>query len=270
MILVGLRARAIQSIAVVEMEGPIGPRIKANEYVKLFRSLEDNDHVRAVVLDINSPGGSATGSSYMHLAVKSLAARKPVVSFISGIGASGAYMLAAPTTRIVAIPGALIGSIGVISMRPLVHEAMERIGLKMHVTKSDRLKDMGSIFREATPEEQQKEQELVDDLYDQFLEAVAEGRGMEKERVKDVATGEVYTARRCAELGLVDELGDLERAIDLAAELGDAPRKPVWVKPRRSLREMITGVAAGSFVDAVATRLEERLYASRYDIQHRL
>jgi protease-4 len=93
---------------------------------------------------------------------------------------------------------------------------------------------------------------------------------MEKERVKDVATGEVYTARRCAELGLVDELGDLERAIDLAAELGDAPRKPVWVKPRRSLREMITGVAAGSFVDAVATRLEERLYASRYDIQHRL
>ena len=270
MIVVGLKARATQSIAIVEMEGAIGPRIKANEYVKLFRGLEDNDHVRAVVLDIDSPGGSATGSSYMYLAAKSLAAKKPVVSFISGIGASGAYMLAAPTTRIVAIPGALIGSIGVISMRPMVYEALERIGVQMHVTKSDRLKDMGSMFREATPEEQQKEQELVDDLYDQFLEAVAEGRGMDKDRVKEVATGEVYTARRCAEFGLVDELGDLERAIDLAAELGDTPRKPVWVKPKRSLRELITGMAANTFVDAIATRLEERIYASRYDIQHRL
>jgi protease IV len=270
MIVVGLRARATESIAVIELEGPIGPRIKANEYVKLFRGLEENDRVRAVVLDIDSPGGSATGSSYLYLGVKSLAAKKPVISFISGIGASGAYMLAAPTTHIVAIPGALIGSIGVISMRPLVYEAMERLGLKMHVTKSDRLKDMGSMFREATPEEQEKEQELVDDLYDQFLDAVAGGRGMKKERIKEIATGEVYTARRCAELGLVDELGDLERAIDLAAELGDAPRKPVWVKPKRTLRDLITGMAANSFVDAIATRLEERLYASRYDIQHRL
>jgi protease-4 len=270
MIVVGLKARATHSIAVVEMEGAIGPRLKASEYVKLFRSLEDNDHVRAVVLDIDSPGGSATGSSYMYLAAKSLAAKKPVISFISGIGASGAYMLAAPTTRIIAIPGALIGSIGVIAMRPMVYEALERIGVQMHVTKSDRLKDMGSMFREATAEEQQKEQELVDDLYDQFLEAVAEGRGMDKDRVKEVATGEVYTARRCAEFGLVDELGDLERAIDLAAELGDTPRKPVWVKPKRSLRELITGMAANTFVDAIATRLEDRIYASRYDIQHRL
>jgi protease-4 len=140
----------------------------------------------------------------------------------------------------------------------------------MHVTKSDRLKDMGSMFREATPEEQQKEQELVDDLYDQFLEAVAEGRGMDKERVKAVATGEVYTARRCAEFGLVDELGDLERAIDIAAELGNTPRKPVWVKPKRSLREVISSMTANTLVDAIATRLEDRIYASRYDIQHRL
>jgi protease-4 len=93
---------------------------------------------------------------------------------------------------------------------------------------------------------------------------------MEKERVKEIATGEVYTARRCTDLGLVDEVGDLERAIDLASELGDTPRKPVWVRPKRSLREVISSMAAGSFVDAVATRLEERIYASRYDIQHRL
>jgi protease-4 len=270
MLVMGLKARAIHSIAVVEMEGPIGQRIKAAEYVKLFRSLQDNDNVKAVVLDIDSPGGSATGSGYLHLAVKALSQKKPVVGFIRGLGASGAYMFAAPTTRIVAIPSALIGSIGVIAMRPLVYEAMERIGVRMNVTKSDRLKDMGSLFREPTEEEKLKEQELVDDLYDQFLEAVAEGRGMEKTKVKEVATGEVYTARKCKDLGLVDELGDLERAIDLAAELGDAPRRPVWMKPKKGLREVLSNMVAGSFVDAVATRLEERLLSSRFDIQHRL
>jgi protease IV len=267
---VGLRARAIQNVAVVEMEGPIGQRIKAAEYVKLLRSIQENDHVRAVVLDIDSPGGSATGSNYLHLAVKSLAEKKPVVAFIRGLGASGAYLVACPAARIVAIPSAIIGSIGVISMRPLVYDAMERLGLKMNVTKSDRLKDMGSLFREPTDEERRKEQELVDDLYDQFLDAVSEGRGIDRQRTREIATGEVYTARRCKDLGLVDELGDLERAIDLAAELGQAPRRPVWVKPRRGLRELLSGVVATSFVDAIANRVEERLLASRFDIQHRL
>jgi protease-4 len=182
-------------------------------------------------------------------------------------------MLACPATKIVAIPSAIIGSIGVISMRPMVYEALERIGVQMTVTKSDRLKDMGSMFREATEEERKKEQELVDDLYDQFLEIVAEGRGMDKARAKELATGEVYTARRCVDLGLVDELGDLEHAIDLAAGLGDAPRRPVWLKPKKGLREMLSsmvGTTAGSFVDAVAARLEDRIASSRYDVQHRL
>jgi protease-4 len=268
MFVIGLKSR-IESVAVVEMEGAIGPRLKAAEYVKLFRSLEENQHVRAVVLDIDSPGGSATGSSYLHLGVKALAKKKPVVAFIRGVGASGAYMLACPATRIVAIPGAIIGSIGVISMRPLVYQALDRLGVQMTVTKSDRLKDMGSMFREATEEETRKEQELVDDLYDQFLDAVAEGRRMDKAKVKEVATGEVYTARHCLDLGLVDELGDLERAIDLAAELGNAPRRPVWLKPRRGLRDVLSSMLAVSFVDAVASRIEERLTA-RYDIQHRL
>jgi protease IV len=269
MLVLGLKAKAIQSVAVVEMEGPIGQRLKAAEYVKLLRSIEENDHIKAVVLDIDSPGGSATGSSYLFMAAKALARKKPVVAFIRGLGASGAYMLAAPTTRIVAIPGAIIGSIGVISMRPLVYEALDRLGISMNVTKSDRLKDMGSMFREPTEEEKRKEQELVDDLYDQFLDAVAEGRGMEKSRVREVATGEIYTARKCKDLGLVDELGDLERAIDLAAELGNAPRRPVWMKPRKNLRDVLSGMMGASMADAIANRIEERLLG-RFDVQHRL
>ena len=273
MFIAGLKTKT-QTVAVVEMEGAIGPRIKVAEFVKLFRHLEESERVRAVVLDIDSPGGSAPGSNYLYLAVKSLAAKKPVIAFIRGIGASGAYMLACPATKIIAIPSAIIGSIGVISMRPSVYEALNRIGVEMNVTKSDRLKDMGSMFREATAEEREKEQALVDDLYDQFLDIVAEGRGMEKAKAREVATGEVFTARRCINLGLVDELGDLERAIDLAADLGGAPRRPIWLKPKKGLREVLSAMVgtsmATSFVDAVANRIEERYAASRYDIQHRL
>ncbi len=273
MLISGLKSKT-HSVAIVEMEGAIGPRIKAAEYVKLFRQLELSETVRAVVLDIDSPGGSAPASNYLYLAVKSLAAKKPVIAFIRGVGASGAYMLACPATKIVAIPGAIIGSIGVISMRPSIYEALNRIGVQMSVTKSDRLKDMGSMFREATDEEKQKEQALVDDLYDQFLEIVAEGRNMDKAQAKEVATGEVFTARRCIELGLVDELGDLEHAIDMAADLGHAPRRPVWLKPKKGLREALSSMMgtsiAGSFVDAVAARLEERVASSRHDLEYRL
>jgi protease-4 len=155
-------------------------------------------------------------------------------------------------------------------MRPLVYEALDRIGMRMTVTKSAPLKDMGSMFREPTAEETLKEQELVEDLYDQFLDIVAEGRKMDKAKVRAVATGEIYTARKAKELGLVDELGDLERAIDLAAELGNSQRNPVWLRPKRTLREVLsTMMSTTSLVDAVANRIEERLL-SRYDFQHRL
>lgn len=274
MIVIGMNAKKLHQVAVVEIDGAIGTKVKANEYVKLLRSIEENSRIRAVVLDIDSPGGSASGSNYLYLAVKSLAAKKPVVAFIRGIGASGAYMLSCPATRIITIPSSIIGSIGVISMRPMVYEAMERIGVSMHVTKSDRLKDMGSMFREATPEEEAKERELIDDLYDQFLDIVAEGRHMEKAKVKDLATGEIFTGKRSVEVGLADELGDLERAIDVAAELGDAPRKPVWMKPHKGLRDvlstMVASSVAGTIVTEVVSQLEERAASARYNVQHRL
>src|SRR5688572_14668566 len=153
MIVFGVQAKQLQQIAVVEIDGAIGARVKANDYAKLFRGLEENNRIKAVVLDIDSPGGSASGSNYLYLAVKSLAQKKPVVAFIRGVGASGAYMLSCPASRIITIPSSIIGSIGVISMRPLVYEALDKVGVKVHVTKSDRLKDMGSMFRESTPEE---------------------------------------------------------------------------------------------------------------------
>lgn len=266
MLVFGGRARP-QSIAIVEMDGQIGPRLKSAEYVKLFRSLGDNNSVRAVVLDVDSPGGSAMASNHLYLAVQALARKKTVVAFIRGLGASGSYLFSCPAAKIVAIPSSIIGSIGVIAMRPLVYEAMEKIGVQMHTTKSHTLKDIGSSFRPPTPEEEAKEQALVDDLYQQFLEAVADGRKMTLEQVKTFATGEVFTGRRARELGLVDETGDLERAIDIAAELSGAPRKPVWVHPKRGLRDVIQGLTGGGLAGEVAAQLEERLLP-KYYYQH--
>jgi protease IV len=264
MLVLGLKPKPLQQIAVVEMEGAIGPRLKAGEYVKLLRSIQENDRIRAVVLDVDSPGGSAPASNHLHLAVQSLVKHKPVVAFIRGLGASGAYLFSCPASRIIAIPSSIVGSIGVIAMHPLLYQALDRIGVRMQTTKSDRLKDMGSMFREPTPEEEKKEQELVDDLYEQFLEAVAAGRGLDMATVKALATGEIYTGRKAKELGLVDELGDLDRAIDLAAELGDTARRPVWLRPKKGLRDVISTMVAGSAVNEIANILEER-FTTRYE-----
>jgi protease IV len=248
-------------IAVVEIEGTIGASVKAGEYGRLLRSLQENHRIRAVVLDIDSPGGSATASDFLYQSLQSLARQKPVVAFIRGTGASGAYLLSCAAARIVAIPSAIIGSIGVIAVRPLLYEVMRRTGLKVSVTKSSSLKDMGSMFRPPTKEEQAKEQALIDELYDNFVAVVAQGRHLEDAAVRKLATGEIYTAQKGKDLGLVDEIGDLERAIDLAAELGNTARRPTWVRPHRGLRDLLGTLVVSSLVDPLVTRVEERLRA---------
>jgi len=172
-----------ERIAVVEITGAIGSAVRTAEYVRIFRSLEENASVRAVVIDIDSPGGSAAASDYLHRALARVTARKPVVAFIRGMGASGAYLLGCAATRIVAIPSALVGSIGVISIRPLLYEFLGRYGIGVSVTKSGRLKDMWYPFREPTEEEKQKEQALLDEFYEQFVSTVARTRNLDPEKV---------------------------------------------------------------------------------------
>jgi protease-4 len=127
------------------------------------------------------------------------------------------------------------------------------------------------MFREPTDEELAKEKALIDDLYGQFLDAVMQGRRMDQAQVKQIATGEVFTGRRSKELGLVDELGDLERAIDIAAELGNTPRRPIWTHPKRTLREVMSTMVAGSIVSEIVMQVEERVYGNtQFYFQHRM
>ena len=254
-------------IAVVEIFGALGSSIRTTEYVRIFRSLEENRHVRAVVVDIDSPGGSVPASDYLHRALARLAARKPVVAFIRGTGASGAYLLSCAAATIIAIPSALVGSIGVISMRPLLHEFLRRYGINIVVSKSGRLKDMWFPFREPTEEEKQKEQALLDEFYDQFIDTVAKARKLSPEVVRDLATGELFTATKAKESGLLDEVGDLETAIERAMELGKVGRRLTYVRPRRALRELLVGRFAGLLVEELTAAFDRSL-RGRIEFRH--
>ena len=248
-----------QAIAVVDVQGAIGPSVRPLEYSRLLTRLRDDRSVRAVVLNIDSPGGSATGSDLMARAVLRLREEKPVVAFVGGLGASGGYMLASAAHYIIALPAALVGAIGVISYRPLVSDALDKLGVQMRVSKSGRLKDMLSPFRESTEEEQAKEQRIIDSMHDLFVEGVARGRGLPEERVRELATGEVFAASDALAAGLIDRTGDIEDAIDWAVEQSGAPRRTKIMRPKRGLRDLVLGRASFALAQSLNAELETHL-----------
>jgi protease-4 len=259
-----------ERIAVTELFGAIGSPAKTTGYIRMLRAIEENNRVRALVIDIDSPGGSAGPSEYIFRSVQRVARKKPVIAFVRGMGASGAYMVACGASKIVAVPMALVGSIGVISMRPMLYEAMDKLGVSMRVTKAGRLKDMFSSFREPTPEEQAKEQGLMDEVYSRFVEMVSEARGMEIDRVRELATGEIFTAGQAKANGLIDELGDLDTAIDLAQGMaGMSERKISYLRPHRGLRDRLLNNAAAGIVETMANAIETKLLERRVDLRYR-
>ena len=257
-------------IAVTELFGAIGSPPRTTEYIRMLRAIEENKRIRALVIDIDSPGGAAGPSEYIYRSIAKVAKQKPVIAFIRGMGASGAYMAACGASKIVAVPMALVGSIGVLSMRPMLYEALDKVGVRMQVTKAGRLKDMFSNFREPTPEEREKEQSLMDEVYARFVEIVGEARGMPVDRVRELATGEIYTASRAQSHGLIDELGDLDAAIDMAQQMaGIADRKVTYIRPHRSLRDRLLNNAASGMVEALAGAVETRLLDPQVQLVYR-
>ena len=228
-------------VAVVEIYGVIGTRVKDSTYSRLFESIARNKKYGALLLDIDSPGGSATGSDLLYHSLKRVGESKPVVAYVRGLGASGGYYLCCAASRVVALPTALIGSIGVIHVRPILEQLLGKIGVEFSILKEGRLKDMSGFWRHPTDEESTKFQSLLTEMYDTFVSVVAEGRGLEESRVRELATGELYTARQGHEDGLVDELADFYRAVEIAAELGNARPTPKWVRTRRPFSARILG-----------------------------
>lgn len=246
-------------IAIIRLNGPIGGSGRTMELVELARQLRESPRVPAVVLDVDSPGGSATASDELFLAFDRLAAKKPLVASIRGTGASGAYLAAVAARRILAHPNAIVGSIGVISAGPRLPRLLDRLGITVAETRAGRLKGMGAPWREDTDEERAKEQEIVDAIYGAFVGRVAKGRGMTEERVRELATGEIWLGERALELGLVDEIGDLERAVEVAAAFAGVPAKWAPVRVRRPLVERLIGRFTSRLAANVADEIEARL-----------
>lgn len=246
-------------IAVVEMAGQIGVQIRGPETVRMLKALGDDARIRAAVVEIDSPGGSAPVSDAIFAAIRRLAARKPVIAYVMSGALSGGYLVACGASKIVALPTSLVGSIGVIFMRPVVRELMERVGVKMVVTHKGDLKGMFQPWQEPSPEEQQKVDALTGEYYRWFVESVATARGLDAKTVEGYATGEMFTGKQGKEYGLVDELGDIDLALDMACEMGRVTRRLQYVRARRPLIERILARSSAGLAQAVLAEFETRL-----------
>jgi protease-4 len=242
------------AVAVVDIQGEIYyDRWKLNE----IESHRKNDNIKAVVLFINSPGGGVAASQALHRAVLDLRVEKPVVAYMASVAASGGYYVACAADSIVATEGTLTGSIGVIAAFLRTEELYHKIGLDVTVIKSGKYKDVGSPHRKMTESEKAYLGRLLDDVYEQFISAVAESRGLPLDRVAELAEGRLYTGEEAMEVGLVDRLGSYEDAVLMAARMGGIEGEPRVVKKvrHRSLWERIWGETAVSLARNRAERV---------------
>lgn len=212
-----------KKVAVVRIEGVILDSRKTIEDIKRY---SEDPSVSAIVLRVNSPGGGVAPSQEIYDEVIKAKEEKKVVVSMGALAASGGYYIASPADVIIANPGTITGSIGVIMELPNIQGLMEKIGIETQVVKSGRLKDMASTFRSLTAEEREILQGLLDDVHRQFINAVAESRGMDFDHLKTLADGRIFSGEKARELGLVDELGNLEHAIKVAGRLSGIKGDP--------------------------------------------
>jgi protease-4 len=233
-------------VAIVEIEGLIGTGaaggVDTDALVRQLGEYRDNPSVAAVVLRINSPGGVVAPTQEIFSAVERVrAAGKPVIASMGSVAASGGYYVAVAANRIYASPGTLTGSIGVVMQLANVEGLLKKVGVDYVVVKSGSFKDIGNIARPLKPEERQVLQSLLDDVYGQFVKAVADRRGLDEKTVRAFADGRVYSGQQARMLKMVDEMGGLEDAVEAAAKLAGIPGRPKLIYPRRrfSLRDML-------------------------------
>jgi protease-4 len=189
---------------------------------------------------------------------------KKVVASLGGVAASGGFYIASGADVIVSNPGTLTGSVGVIMQFSNVEGLLKMIGVKTYTFKSGTYKDLGSPFREPTPEDREVVMEVIESVYNQFVEAVAEGRNMEVEAVKKLADGRIFSGRQAMEYGLVDQLGNLQDAIDLAAKLGGIRGKPAVIYPKKRLNII------DFLVEKTVMRLIEGIRRSNHQLYYQI
>jgi protease IV len=249
-----------ERVAVLPVTGLISDSEGVIDNLKRFGK---DSSVKAIVLRINSPGGGVAPSQEIYEEVRKVNARKPVLTSMGALAASGGYYIASATRKIYANPGTMTGSIGVIMPFVNVKDLIEKIGLKGMTVKSGQFKDIGSPLRDMTPEERSLLQAVVDNVHSQFINAVSEGRKLPREAVVKIADGRIFSGEQAKALGLVDALGDLEDTVAEAGKMGNIAGEPKVVTPPKgkfSLLELLR--------EETRTWLDEKLAGNSFRLDY--
>ena len=240
-----------QGVGIIELNGLI---VSSEQILKNLTSFRNNPNVKSIILRIDSPGGSVGAAQEIFEDIKRTNEVKPVVASMGSLGASGGYYAALGAEKIIANPGTMTGSIWVIVKFPNLEGLFEKVGYKTEVVKSGAMKDVGAPNRPLSDKERALLQGLIDNVFNQFVKAVAESRGMPEETVKELADGRIFSGEQAFEVGLIEGLGNFTDAVSMAAELGGLdPEQPELIYPseerRFSLLSLLTSSNEQSFLE---------------------
>ena len=239
-------------IGVIPIEGAILDSQAITEQLGRFRK---DKGIKAIILRINSPGGAVGPTQEIYREVLRTVETKKVVASLGGVAASGGYYIAAAAKQIVANPGTITGSIGVIMEFVRFEELLNKIGIKLEVLKSGEFKDIGSPHRELTTRDKELISALIADIQKQFVEAVASGRNLSLEKTREIADGRVFSGAQAKELGLVDVLGNFQDAVELAKGMATIRGDVTLVYPKKSKLDL-WDLFLGSAADSIAKRIQ--------------
>ena len=254
------KAKIAVYYAVGDIDGSSSPDegINSKKVIKELRELREDEDVKAVVLRVNSPGGSAYGSEQIWREVVLLKAAKPVIVSMGDYAASGGYYISCAADCIVANSTTLTGSIGIFAMLPVAENLLkEKIGLDFDIVKTNKFADMGSLSRPFSKDESVILQSYVNDGYDLFLKRCADGRNMSAEDIDKIGQGRVWTGCKAKELGLVDEIGDLDKAIEIAAQRAGLGEYSVKSYP--AVENLMTKLLEGDKKDYMESAFREAM-----------
>ena len=224
-----------RKIALINIKGPIAASgsegffssaVTPELVIDQLKLAAEDDDIKAVLLRVNSPGGTSSAGQEIYMQVKKLRKKKPIIVSIADVGASAAYLISSPATKIMATESSLVGSIGTIIVVPNYEGLFGKIGIDYTIISQGKFKDMGDPSRALTEEEKEILTKQSKEVYDQFIDDVAEARGLKRSKVKKLATGQAFLGSEGIENGLIDEIGNYQDAIDLAAKLGKIKGEP--------------------------------------------
>ena len=242
-------------IAVIPIQGVIKDADTITEQLIAFRN---DRHIKAIILKINSPGGGVGPSQEIYRETLRTTHTKKVIAYLGSLAASGGYYVASAADKIVANPGTLTGSIGVLMEFISVEEFLKKIGVGMRVIKSGEFKDIGSPNRKMTDREKKMLMNLIEDIRNQFVTAVSQGRNMPKEKVLEIADGRIFSGRQAKVLGLVDSLGNFHDAVNLAKRVAQIKGEAKLIYPEKKRRSLLWNLLFKDLIDYVISRVDQR------------